>query len=96
MCLVSFTNRLNMFLARKKNLPLMHEYRDSERNRLKVQSDTLKKYCREDIFVVKGRELGRILTVINVHRWGWGGVISEPVFCKHAFRPHGPFPLAKY
>lgn len=72
MCLVSFTNRLNMFLARKKNLPLMHEYRDSERNRLKVQSDTLKKYCREDIFVVKGRELGRILTVINVHRWGGG------------------------
>lgn len=50
----------------------MHEYRDSERNRLKVQSETLKKYCREDIFVVKGRELGRILTVINVHRWGGG------------------------
>lgn len=59
MCLVSFTNRLNMFLARKKNLPLMHEYRDSERNRLKVQSDTLKKYCREDIFRSKGERAGK-------------------------------------
>lgn len=71
----------------------MHEYRDSKRNRLKVQSDTLKKYCREDIFVVKGRELGRILTVTHVHRWG---AASEPVFRKHASRPHGPFPLAKH
>lgn len=69
MCLVSFTNRLNMFLAKKKKKK-SSPYARSDRNRLKVQSEIHRKgICREDIFVVKGREPGRILTVINVHRW---------------------------
>lgn len=37
----------------------MHEYRDSERNRLKVQSNTLRKYCREDYFHSKGERAGK-------------------------------------
>lgn len=92
MCLVSFTNRLNMFLTKKKKkknpLP-MQGYRDSKRSRLKLPSTMYcKGICSKDIFVVKGRNQGRILTVINVPRWG----PVNPCFANVPLGHMAPFP----
>lgn len=90
MCLVSFTNRLNMFLTPKNFFLPIHEHRDSKRSRLKLPSTMYGKgICSKDIFVVKGRNQGRILTVIHVPRWG----PVNPWFANVPLGHMAPFPL---